>query len=40
MARKRCSEEQIIQVLKQAEAGKKVVDVCRENGIDKISFFS
>ena len=29
----RCTEEQIIGVLKQAEAGMKVAEVCRKYGI-------
>jgi len=39
MARKRHTEEQIIHVLKQAEAGKKVLDICRENGISDATFY-
>jgi len=39
MARKRHTEEQIIRVLKQVEAGMKVVDVCRENGISDVTYY-
>lgn len=39
MPRKRHTEEQIIKVLKQAEAGMKVADVCRENGISDATFY-
>ncbi len=31
--KKRFSEEQIIGVLKEAEAGKKTSDLCRQHGI-------
>jgi putative transposase len=31
--KKRFSEEQIIAVLKEAEAGAKVLDLCRKHGI-------
>lgn len=39
MKRRRFSEEQIIGILKQAEAGMKVVEVCRQNGISDATFY-
>lgn len=33
MQRKRYTENQIVQVLKEVENGLKVADVCRKNGI-------
>jgi len=39
MPRKRHTEEQIIKVLKQTEAGMKVADVCRENGISDATYY-
>jgi len=33
MARRRCTEEQIIGVLQEAEAGAKVAELCRTYGI-------
>ncbi len=39
MKRRRFTEEQIIGVLKEAEAGKKVEDICREQGISKVTFY-
>jgi putative transposase len=40
MQRKRFSEEQIINILKEAEAGSKVVDVCRRHGISDATFYT
>jgi hypothetical protein len=34
----RFSEEQIIGLLKEAEAGRKVADLCREHGISEARF--
>lgn len=39
MPRKRHTEEQIIAVLKKAEAGMKTVDICREHGISEQTFY-
>ena len=39
MKRKRFSVEQIVAVLKQAEAGLSVVEVCRQVGITEQTFY-
>ena len=39
MARKRHTEEQIIKVLRKAESGVKVADVCREHGISDATYY-
>ncbi len=39
MKRNRFSEEQIIGILKQAEAGIKGQDLCRQNGISDATFY-
>jgi putative transposase len=38
--KKRFSEEQIIAVLKEAEAGAKVLDLCRKYGISDATFYN
>jgi putative transposase len=35
----RFSEEQIIGLLKEAEAGRRVADLCREHGISEPTFY-
>lgn len=40
MPRKGHTEEQIMTVLRQVEAGKKVSDVCREMGVSQQAFYS
>jgi putative transposase len=37
--RSRFSEEQIIGVLKEVEAGRRVSDLCREQGISEATFY-
>lgn len=39
MPRAKWSEEQIIRILKQVEAGRTVVDVCREHGVGESTFY-
>ena len=39
LKRSRFSEEQIIGILKQHEAGVKTADVCREHGISAATFY-
>ena len=40
METKRFSEEQIIAVLKEAEAGAKTKDLCRRHGISEATFYN
>ena len=40
MPRRSHTEEQIMHALRQAEAGKKVSDLCRELGISQQAFYS
>jgi len=40
MKPKRFTEEQIIGILKQAQAGMKVVDLCRVHGISDVTFYN
>ena len=40
MERSRFSEEQIIGVLREQEAGMKVSEVCREHGISEPTFYA
>jgi len=39
MKGKRHSEEQIIAIVKQSEAGMKTVDVCRQAGVSEQTFY-
>jgi len=40
MKQKRFSPEQIIKILKEAEAGFKVIDLCRKYGISDQTFYN
>jgi len=40
MVRKRYTEEQIIAVLKEAEAGAKVSDLCRKYGMSDATYYN
>ena len=40
MKPRRFTEEQIIGILKQAQAGMKIVDLCRQNGISDATFYT
>lgn len=40
MKKSRFSEEQILGILKQAEAGRKTEDLCREHGISPATFYA
>ncbi len=39
MKKSRCSDSQIIGILKQAEAGTPVPELCREHGMSSASFY-
>lgn len=39
MKKSRYSDSQIINILKQAEAGAKVADLCREHGMSDATFY-
>jgi putative transposase len=39
MTRKRYTEEQIINILREAEVGAKVGDLCRRHGMSNASFY-
>jgi putative transposase len=40
MVRKRYTDEQIIAVLKEVEAGAKVQDVCRKYGMSDVTYYA
>jgi len=40
MVRKKYTEEQIIAVLREAEAGAKVVDLCRKYGVSDATYYN
>jgi putative transposase len=40
MPRKSHPEEKIVYALREAEAGKKVSDICREMGVSQQAFYS
>ena len=40
MKPKRFTEEQIIGILKQAQSGVKVADLCRQHGISDVTFYN
>ena len=40
MKRTRFTEEQIVAILKQSEAGMKTMEVCRQNGISEATFYN
>ena len=39
MQKSRYTEEKIIKILNESEAGKRVVDICREYGISDATFY-
>jgi putative transposase len=39
MKKSRFSESQILSILKESEAGLKVVDICRQHGISQAAFY-
>ncbi len=39
MRKSRSSEEQIIKILQESEAGRKVPDLCRDHGISQETFY-
>jgi putative transposase len=39
MRKKRFTEEQIIAVIKEGEAGAKVVELCRKHGISSVTYY-
>lgn len=38
--KRRFSEEQIIRILQEAEAGTKVIDLCRKHGISDATYYN
>ena len=39
MKKSRFSESQIIRILKEADGDRKVVDICRENGVSQATYY-
>ena len=39
MKKSRFSESQITRILKEADGGRKVVDICRENGVSQATYY-
>ena len=39
MKSKRCTDEQIIKILQEAESGLSVADVCRKHNCSELSFY-
>jgi putative transposase len=40
MKKSRFSEHQIVQILKQTEAGMKTADICRQHGISETTYYN
>lgn len=39
MKKSRFSDSQIIRILKEADGGRKVIDICRENGVSQAPYY-